>query len=198
MLHRRMMLVSSASAGLLTACGEAIDNAAIQGPPVDVTELDESLSALKAAFNAAPESVRLLFIVGPSCGPCLRGLMELNTALGSELLSDARLRVLIVHVPTLGAQESHARRAAHLLTGTSVTHYWDPSGKSGDAVQQALDIPEYAWDVWLTYAPGPTWSDFAPPPPAAWSHQLGMLPSTNRLNPEAFAADVRARLEQIT
>jgi hypothetical protein len=198
MLDRRTMLLSTTSASFLTACGEVIDNAAIQGPLVDVTILDDGLTALEAAFNASHQRVRLLFIVGPSCGPCLRGLMEMNTALGADLLSSERLRVLIVHVPTLGAQESHARRAAQLLSGSNVTHYWDPSGESGDAVQEAVNIQEYAWDVWLTYAPGPTWDEVAPPPPATWSHQLGALPASNRLNPEAFATDVRARVEQST
>ncbi len=198
MLDRRTMILTTTSAGVLTACGEAIDNAAIQGPPVEVTTLDDNLTALKTAFNDAHQRVRLLFVVGPSCGPCLRGLMEMNSALGADLLSNERLRVLIVHVPTLGAQESHARRAAQLLSGSNVTHYWDPSGKSGDAVQQALSVQDYAWDVWLTYAPGATWDEVAPPAPATWSHQLGTLPAANRLNPEAFAMDVRARVEQST
>lgn len=196
-MHRRALLASAAAALTTAACGEAIDNAAMDGSPADVETLSDDLTALKAAFNATPDAVRLLFIVGPSCGPCLRGLMELNEALGADLLSDERLEVLVVHVPTLGAEAHHAQRAAGLMRGSSVAHYWDPSGRSGDAVQQALGISEYAWDVWLTYPPGPTWSEPAPPAPAAWSHQLGGLGAENRLNPEAFAADVRARVEQL-
>lgn len=196
-MRRRTLLIGAGSFGL-TACGEAIDRAAIgESTQVDVEVLDENLTALKSAFNATPENVRLLFVVGPSCGPCLRGLMELSEALGSDLLSSARLQVLSVHVPTLGAQEHHARRAATLLQGASVRHYWDPGGGAGEAVQHSLQIAEYAWDVWLTYPPGPTWTETAPPAPAAWSHQLGRLPPENRLNPEAFAADVRARVERL-
>jgi len=186
-----------ASASAVAACGDAIDQAAMDGAPVEVTVLDESLTALKTGFNAAPGDIRLLFIVGPSCGPCLRGLMELNEALDADLLSNQRLKVFVVHVPTLGAEQHHALRAAQLLTGSSVTHYWDPSGTSGDVVQQTLQIPEYAWDVWLTYPPGPAWEDVAPPAPATWSHQLGGLRAGTRLDPEAFAADVRARVEQL-
>jgi hypothetical protein len=196
-MQRRTMLLSMLAAGTVTACGEAIDRAATSGAPVAVAMLDETQSALKAAFNAAPDDVRLLFLVGPSCGPCLRGLMELSEALGADLLSNERLRVLVVHVPTLGAEAHHAERAAQLMKGASVTHYWDPSGRSGDVVQQALQIPEYAWDVWLTYAPGPTWDGEVPPTPAAWSHQLGGLPAQTRLDPDAFAADVRTRVEQL-
>lgn len=196
-MQRRTMLISMVAAGVVSACGDAIDQAAMDGEPVEVVVLDESLAALKVGFNAMPGDVRLLFIVGPSCGPCLRGLMELNDALGADLLSNERLKVFVVHVPTLMAEQHHAERAAQLLAGSSVTHYWDPNGRSGDVVQQTLQIPEYAWDVWLTYPPGPTWEAAAPPPPATWSHQLGGLRAGTRLDPEAFAADVRARVEQL-
>ncbi len=196
---RRRTLLITLGASLASACGEAIDRQASGGAaPVPVAVLDEDLSALKTAFNAAQSKVRLLFIAGPSCGPCLRGLMELHEALGADLLSDQRLSTLVVHVPTLGAQQHHAERAAQLLHGANVTHYWDPSGKSGDAVTDALGIaPIYAWDVWLIYPPGAMWQASAPPAPARWMHQLGQLPRETRLNPEEFAADVRARVEQL-
>jgi hypothetical protein len=196
---RRRTLLITLGAGLASACGEAIDRQASGGAaPVPVTVLDEELTALKTAFNGAQSKVRLLFVAGPSCGPCLRGLMELNEALGADLLSDQRLSTLVVHVPTLGAEQHHAERAAQLLNGASVTHYWDPSGKSGDAVTEALGIaPIYAWDVWLIYPPGDQWEASAPPAPARWMHQLGQLPRETRLDPQAFAADVRARVEQL-
>ena len=197
-MHRRTLLVAAGSLAL-TACGEAIDRAALnESAQVHLTVLEGNLDALKAAFNAAPEKVRLLFVVGPSCGPCLRGLMEMNEALGAGLLASDRLEVLVVHVPTLGAEQHHAERAAQLLTGANVRHYWNPSGEVGNVVMEALGVaPIYAWDVWLTYAAGPLWTETAPPTPAAWSHQLGALPSSNRLNAEAFAADVRTRVEQL-
>lgn len=196
---RRRTLLMTLGASLASACGEAIDRQASGGAaPVPVTILAEDLAALKSAFNAGQSKVRLLFIAGPSCGPCLRGLMELNEALGADLLSDPRLSTLVVHVPTLGAQQHHAERAAQLLRGANVTHYWDPSGKSGEAVMEALGIaPIYAWDVWLIYASGAMWEAFAPPAPERWMHQLGQLPRETRLDPEAFAADVRTRVEQL-
>lgn len=195
-MHRRTLLITL-GAGLVSACGEAIDRQATGGEPVELAVLDDNLSALKSAFNAAQGDVRLLFIVGPSCGPCLRGLIDMHESLGASLLSNNRLKVFVVHVPTLSAEQRHAERAAQLLHGSSVVHYWDPGGRSGDVAQQALQISDYAWDVWLTYGPEAAWETDAPPVPAAWSHQLGWLPSSNRLDPEAFAADVRARVEQL-
>lgn len=196
-MHRRTALITLVGAGLVSACGEIIDRQATGGEPVEVTVLDDSLSALKSAFNAAQGDVRLLFIVGPSCGPCLRGLVDMNDSLGASLLSNDHLKVFVVHVPALSAEQHHAERAAQLLHGSSVAHYWDPSGRSGDVLQQALQIPDYAWDVWLTYGPESTWEADAPPAPATWRHQLGWLPASTRLDPEAFAADVRARVEQL-
>lgn len=194
---RGRTLLIALIAGLASACGAAIDRRAVGDAPVEVAVLDESAVALKAAFNAASDDVRLLFIVGPSCGPCLRGLIDMNENLGADLLSNPRLRVFVVHVPTLGAQERHAQRAAQLLRGASVMHYWDPSGRSGELLQKTLKIPEYAWDVWLTYAPGATWDGEAPPPPVSWAHQLGRLPAKTRLDPKAFTADVRQRVERL-
>lgn len=196
-MQRRALLLSVATVGALAACGETIDRQVVGDAPVDVAVLDENLTALKDTFNTATGKLRLLFIAGPSCGPCLRALMELNEALGPQLLSNERVAVLVVYVPTLGAEERHAGRAAQLMHGASVSHYWDPSGRSGNVVQQALHIPQYAWDVWLTYSPDATWND-ALPPPAAWMHQLHGLPIESRLDADAFATDVRERLERLT
>jgi hypothetical protein len=57
--------------------------------PNDVV-LDGSLSALEADFNAQAGKVRLLFIIGPTCGPCLRGLDDMNDALGDIVRNDSR------------------------------------------------------------------------------------------------------------
>ncbi|MDP3739530.1 MAG: hypothetical protein Q8R02_19235 [Hyphomonadaceae bacterium] len=196
-MKRRHIIIGAGAAATLAACGEAIDENAFGGAPVEVTELDEKLSALRAAFDAAAGCVRLLFVVGPSCGPCLRGLIDMDKELGERLLSDARLKVFVVHVPTLSAELHHAQRAAKLLQGSSVRNFWDPSGRSGDVVQQTLQIPEYAWDVWLTYDPGDLWQGDAPPAPATWSHQLGALDKGTRLEPASFAADVRKRVGEL-
>ena len=194
-MQRRQMMLALGGACLATACGEAIDRANTSPLP-NVTVLDADLAALKSAFNDARTQVRLLFIVGPTCGPCLRGLMETSAALG-PLLSDHRLSTLVVGVPTLGAELEHAQRAARLIQGAGVKFFWDPDGAIGTRVQQTLGIPEYAWDVWLTYAPGPVWEGEVPPAPAAWMHQLGGLRQGVRLDADALARDVRTRVEQL-
>ncbi|MGH9693148.1 MAG: hypothetical protein ACRD5Z_03315 [Bryobacteraceae bacterium] len=191
---RRALLFSGMAASAVASCGAVIDGG--NGAPVHVDDLDDQNAALRAAFNAAHGKVRLLFVVGPTCGPCLRGLIDMNANLGANLLSDRRLAIFVVHVPTLSAQRQHAERAAQLIQGDSVHHYWDSSGQIGRAVQRTLQIAVYVWDVWLTYGPEANWDGADPPPPVVWSHQLGGL-AGRRLDPQAVAADVRARVERL-
>src|SRR5262249_33240227 len=66
--------------------------------------LDESLGQLRADFNANAGKVRLLYIVGPTCGICLRGLSDLQEALYSKRGDDPRMITYVIHVPTLGAR----------------------------------------------------------------------------------------------
>ena len=145
--------------------------------------LEEGLARLKADFNAADEKLRLVFVSGPSCGICLRGLDDLNRSIVESLQSDPRVRTFVIHVPTLGAEEKHVRAAIPLMTGPGVSHYWDKEGNSGLKFQHTLDIPMYAWDVWMIYAPGQVWeADSAPPAPVFWQHQLPGLPKEKRLD----------------
>lgn len=163
--------------------------------PAEVATLDASLEQLIADFNAAKGSVRMVFIAGPSCGPCLRGLDDMNRAVGDMTRSDPRLKAFIIYVPTLGAKEHHAVRAARIMAGPDIRHYWDAPGESGLAFQKALGLDVYAWDVWMIYGRDAMWTDRTPPAPVYWEHQLSGVPSGNRLDPEQFANKVAALLK---
>src|ERR1043165_7969178 len=115
MIRRHVLIGAAAAATIAASCGEAIDKNAFSGPPVEVTTLNDDYSPLKTAFNEAAGKVRLVFVVGPSCGPCLRGLIDMNEKMGKALLAKPNLKVLVVHVPTLSAELKHAQRAARLL-----------------------------------------------------------------------------------
>ncbi len=160
--------------------------------------LTEDLAQLKTEFNAANEKIRLVFISGPSCGICLRGLDDLNRSIVASLQSDPRVHTFVVHVPTLGAEEKHVVASIPLMAGPRVSHYWDEVGNSGRLFQEALNIPMYAWDVWMIYEPGQTWEqDRSPPEPVFWHHQLPGLPKEQRLDAEAFAVAVSDRLKGV-
>src|SRR5260370_30194136 len=85
--------------------------------------LDKDLTRLRADFNANVGKVRLLYIVGPTCGICLRGMSDLQESLYSKTGNDPRLVTFVMHVPTLGAQEANVEPASHLIDNRLTTHY---------------------------------------------------------------------------
>lgn len=179
----------------LAACVQDEQPAAAAADKPAYVTLDEDQTRLRADFNAMTDKVRLVFISGPSCGICLRGMDDLNESIVASLQSDPRAHTFVVQVPTLGAEEKHAAAAVPLMPGPRVNHYWDPDGGSGRDFQAALDIGMYAWDVWMIYEPGARWEAGRPPPaPAFWQHQLGGLPRATRLDAEEFAAAVTTRV----
>jgi hypothetical protein len=180
----------------LTACStEQSEEQVFQSDRPDYYVVEENLARIKSDFNAMQDKIRLVFIVGPSCGICLRGMDDLNESIVKSIQNDPRIHTLVVHVPTLGAEEKHVIDSIPLLAGPRVTHYWDPNGHTGLEFQETLDIKMYAWDVWFVYEPGARWeAGESPPYPDYWEHQLPSLPRDKRLDAERFAADVNARL----
>ena len=105
---------------LLVACGQQSDES-FSGDTAAVEEnsylvLDEDLQQLKDDFNANQGRVRLMFLSGPTCGICLRGMADLNDAFIAESQNDDRLVTFVVHVPALGAREEHVADTIPLLS----------------------------------------------------------------------------------
>jgi hypothetical protein len=177
-------------------------------------ELDDQASQLRADFNRAHGSVRLLFVVDPICPTCLRGLDDMNTDLlaGTD---DSRLVTYVVHEPVLGAARvapwlrttaSHdVPAAAALLHNPHVKHYWSGSGDFGRLLADSVDLKGnkgrvYAWDVWLIYGPDAVWSDAGLPRPILLMQQLGALRDSAEfphLDTKAFAQEVRGLLARL-
>ncbi len=161
--------------------------------------LDEALSVLRADFNAEAGKVRLLFIVGPTCAVCLRGLDDMDKVVGDLTRSDDRVAAFVVHVPTLGAEKKDVDGAARLFHGRNIRHYWDASGAIGLDYQEVLaltagDKGVFAWDVWMIFDPEARWPDEGAPAPAHWEHQLSSLREThpNYLDAARFAEKARS------
>ena len=180
----------------LTSCSpEQSDEPVFQSDRPDFYLVDENLSRIRSDFNAMQDKIRLVFVIGPSCGICLRGMDDLNESIVKSIQDDPRIHTLAIHVPALGAEEKHVVGSIPLLSGPRVTHYWDPNGNTGLEYRKTLDIPMYAWDVWLVYEPGARWEDGRPPPyPDYWEHQLPGLPADKKLDAQRFADEVNARL----
>ena len=190
------------------------ENSPAQEASQPYTVLDDQGSQLRADFNRAVGTVRLLFVVDPICPTCLRGLDDMNRdLLGSSV--DPRLRTFVVHEPVLGtaraapwfrvAVGADVPKAAQLLHNRQVRHYWNPSAAFGQMLSQAVGLknnehPVYAWDVWLIYGPEAKWEGANPPRPRLLMNQLGALRGSTefrRLDSHVFAQQVNALLAQL-
>ena len=157
--------------------------------------LNEDLAQLITDFNAHQGKVRQLFIVGPTCGICLRGMADLHDEYVKAMQNEPRLHTFVVHVPTLGAEEKDVAPTIPLLNGPRVTHYWDEGGHSGLDFQKVLKIDMYAWDVWFLFDPDVIWEHGSvAPEPNFWQHQLGSLNRSQKLDKAVFAKEVKRQI----
>jgi hypothetical protein len=164
----------------ILACSEADAPSETTGSeaPSELLILGDDLRQLKDDFNANQGRVRLLFLSGPTCGICLRGMADLNDEFLATRQHDERLVTFVVHVPTLGAAENHARDSIPLLDGPRIHHYWEDSGIIGQHFSEVMDVDMYVWDFWAIYGPDRVWDGSLPPAPDYYEHQLGV--SSNR------------------
>ena len=201
----RTKLVSLMLLGAVLAvsgCAKADDNVTA----AQYVVLNEQGSPLKDDFNRAKGSVRLIFIVDPTCPGCLRGMDDMNKALLGNT-NDAGLQTFVVHVPVLEPppEAKDIAPSAKLLKNSHVRHYWNPSGAFGDAVTEAVGLqkdgkPVFAWDVWLIYGPEAEWEGKLPPKPRRLMHQLWALQGSKEfmhLDRDVFAKEVRQLLAQL-
>lgn len=181
----------------LTACQHSPESAnastQVGSHAASYVTLEPNLQKLKADFNAHPESVRLVYIVGATCPECLHGMDVLGKVLHGEN-SNPLVRTYVVYVPALGAKAKDIQPTAELITGNYVSRYWDPQGASGRDFEAALGIKQFAWDVYMVYAPGQIWNAAFPPKPDFWMDQLDGLPSERCLNADVFAGHVKRAL----
>ncbi len=167
-------------------------------PQKSYVVLVKSLSQLRADFNANVGKVRMLYIVGPTCGICLRGMSDLQESVYSKKGDDPRLVTFVIHVPTLGAREANVVPASRLISNRYTTQYWEETGITGKLMQQVMGVNKYVWDFWTIYGPKAVWSDERlPPVPDFWQHQLDGLPVEKKLDANVFAAKLDAFLAQI-
>ena len=185
-----------------SGCAQADDG----GSAAKYVVLDEHGSPLKGDFNRAKGSVRLIFIVDPTCSGCLRGMDDMNEALLSST-PDSRLQTFVVHVPVMEPppEAKDIALSTKRLKNPHVRHYWNPSGAFGDAVTEAAGLqrdgkPVFAWDVWLIYGPDAVWEGKLPPKPQLLMHQLWALQGSKEfphLDRDVFANEVRRLLAHL-
>ena len=184
--------------GTNVAAGQANDTAS------SYLVLGEDLQQLKDDFNANESRVRLMFLSGPTCGICLRGMADLNDAFIAASQNDERLVTFVVHVPTLGAKEEHVADTIPLLDGPRVHHYWEESGIIGSHYREVMDVDMYVWDFWTIYGPEARWEGTLPPRPDYYEHQLGVtlgkfrgFPRAKVLDAERFSAETSKYVDRV-
>lgn len=187
----------------LAACGEATEPA-MNDSSTSLVVMSQDLQQLKDDFNDNTGRVRLLFLSGPTCGICLRGMADLNDEFIAASQNDDRLVTLVVHVPTMGALEHHAVDSMPLLDGPRVHHYWEGSGIIGQHYSETMNVEIYVWDFWTIYGPDAVWDETLPPVPDYYEHQLAstsgkfsVFPRELMLDAERFAAATQKYLNQV-
>ncbi len=193
--------------GALVACspndaGDSAIDAQLAEPSYVV--MGEDLQQLKDDFNANEGRVRLLFISGPTCGICLRGMADLNDAFIAASQGDDRLVTFVIHVPALGAREEHVAATIPLLQGPRIHHYWEDSGIIGQHFSEVMGVEIYVWDFWMIYGPEARWDGLLPPAPDYYEHQLGVTSGGSRgfprervLDAERFAAEAAGYIARV-
>jgi hypothetical protein len=185
---------------MFTLSAFALASVAQSGDQTPYKVLGEGAAQLRDDFNAARGTVRVLFVIDPTCPGCLRGLDDVNKDLLSRT-NDPGLQTFIVHVPVLtpSPTEEDVPKAATLVRNDHVHHYWNPSGSFGWELSKAAGLKHgdesvYAWDVWLIYGPDAVWEGAGPPQPQRLMHQLYLLKDSGlpRLDSRKFAKEVRA------
>lgn len=145
---------------------------------------------LRDAFNRERSKVRVVMLVSPTCPVCLYGVSEIEHSLFAADKS-AKLAGLVVWVPMLGGTARNVPEAATLAADARVSHYWDGDNDLGVAYERLLPTRgTIAWDVYMLYEPGITWSGTSPPRPTFWMHQLAIT-NAPRLDAALFAARAR-------
>ncbi|HEY3999347.1 MAG TPA: hypothetical protein VGO93_10805 [Candidatus Xenobia bacterium] len=99
-----------------------------------------------------------------------------------DKIASPRLHAMMVWEGILGGDRSALMPSE---SDPRIGRVWDGEAATGKAVASVLlkgipnPKPELlhhpAWDIYLVYPPGVRWAGAAPPPPAAWMHQLGPL-----------------------
>ena len=171
MTRRRLFYVLPAAVVAVVLAVLLVYARGIPGQTRPHRDVGSQAQAVREAFNAADGTVRIVALVSPTCGACLRGAAELQTQV-FDTIASPKVRALVVWVPKLGARESDVAEATHTIPDPRATHYWDGDSYLVHAYNATLHLGQDAWDVYLLYGPHARWDTAQPPTPQSWMHQL--------------------------
>ena len=128
-------------------------------------------ASLLEVFEQDKGSVRLVALLSPSCGYCIKGYRYMRKIL--DEISDERLKMYIVWEPMLSGDSRNlaAKMARKVDDPRMVYQAWDEEKVTGKAWAEVMSIGQVAWDVYLLYEADAEWRDGRPSQPGYWQHQ---------------------------
>ncbi|HEX4019976.1 MAG TPA: hypothetical protein VHX63_02430 [Acidobacteriaceae bacterium] len=181
-MKKSFLIVTSLLLMSVTACTRL-------GPSKSYQVLGSTPAVVRAAFNADAGKVRVLMLVSPTCGVCLRGASEVSEQL-VKLKNGKNVAEFVVWVPRLGASEKNVSSATQVVAASWAKQYWDGNDLLGAQYKQVLGWSDHAWDVYMIYGPKARWTGALPPTPDFFMHQ------TNEKGPRLDAAEFGFRVQQ--
>ncbi len=154
-----------------------------------------NFNSLKAAFNRDKGNVRLVALLSPTCGYCIKGYRYMRKIL--DEVSDSRLKMYVVWEPMLsGDSKDLAYQMSKKEDDPRMTyHSWDGEQLSGKLYQTKMNLRGVAWDVYFLYDTDTVWDDQGPSVPIYWQHQ-GAGAKENWLDYDQLLSKVKALLSQ--
>jgi hypothetical protein len=130
----------------------------------------DSAAAVRAAFNADAGKVRVLMVVSPTCGDCLKGASEVSEQVAG-INQGKTVPLYVLWVPRRGGRERDVPAATRVVADSSAHEFWDGNDHLGVDYKQVLGWRGNAWDVYMLYGPKARWSCELPPAPDFYMHQ---------------------------
>ncbi len=179
--------------GSCGAASVAQDDPEIVG--VELPAVGSSLDLLQQRFNADSDKLRVVALLSPTCGGCLRGARAIQQSV-LDKYPDLDAAVHVVWLPMLGSDsEASAKKTSLMYSDSRVHQYWDAEKTSGWAYTNDLfsDMGERMkkaiagdeqlqrdvqprgqgamWDIYMLYEPGVKWGETVPEP-TSWVWQM--------------------------
>lgn len=181
-----MRALTAAPAIILLLCVTACNRL---GTERSYAVLGDTSAAVRTAFNADAGKVRVVMLVSPTCGMCLKGASEVSQQI-AKIDGGKKVPLYAVWVPRLGGQEKDVSAATGVVADPFTREYWDGNDLLGVAYRQVLGWKDdNAWDVYMVYGPRAQWTGDLPPAPDFYMDQ-DAEPGL-RLDASVFGAKVK-------
>ena len=174
------------SAGLLLA----IAGCNRLGTKQSYAVVGDKSAAVREKFNADAGKVRVLMVVSPTCGECLKGASEVSEQV-ADINQGKTVPLYVMWVPRSGGRETDVPAATRVIADVSAHEFWDENDLSGMQYKQVLGWRGNAWDVYMVYGPKAKWTGDLPPVPDFFMHQ------TSEMGPQLDAQVFGTKLKQL-